>query len=180
MQTNLIINASQSTLILIDFQGRLMPAIHQGESALKQSIRLAQIARILGISIIGTEQSPQSLGPNLEAIKAYCATTITKEHFNACADGLIEAIPSDRPQLILAGCETHVCLMQTALNLLDQRFDVSIVVDAVGSRSILDKQIALDRLKSAGARLITVEMLAFEWLKSAPNPHFKQVLALVK
>jgi nicotinamidase-related amidase len=174
------IHSENSILILIDLQGRLMPAIDQGEAVLKQCIRTAQIAQLLEIPIIGTEQSPNSLGSNLDSIQSFCSKTIEKEHFNACADGLTAAIPDNRQQCILMGCETHVCLMQTALNLIDKGYDVSIVVDGVGSRRALDKQIALDRLNIAGARLITVEMLGFEWLKTAQNPVFKEVLALLK
>lgn len=174
------IHSEHSILILIDLQGRLMPAIDQGEAVLKQCIRAAHIAQLLEIPIIGTEQSPSSLGSNLDSIKLFCSKTIEKEHFNACADGLAAAIPDNRQQCILMGCETHVCLMQTALKLIDEGYDVSVVVDGVGSRRALDKQIALDRLKLAGARLITVEMLGFEWLKTAQNPVFKEVLALLK
>ena len=174
------IHSENSILILIDLQGRLMPAIAQGEAVLKQCIRVAQIAQLLEIPIIGTEQSPSSLGSNLDSIQSYCSKTIEKEHFNACADGLTAAIPDNRQQCILMGCETHVCLMQTALKLIDEGYDVSIVVDGVGSRRVLDKQIALDRLQIAGARLITAEMLGFEWLKTAQNPAFKEVLALLK
>ena len=174
------IHSENSILILIDLQGRLMPAIDQGEAVLKQCIRTAQIAQLLEIPIIGTEQSPNSLGSNLDSIQSFCSKTIEKEHFNACADGLTAAIPDNRQQCILMGCETHVCLMQTALNLIDKGYDVSVVVDGVGSRRALDKQIALDRLNIAGARLITVEMLGFEWLKTAQNPVFKEVLALLK
>jgi nicotinamidase-related amidase len=174
------IHSENSILILIDLQGRLMPAIDQGEAVLKQCIRTAQIAQLLEIPIIGTEQSPNSLGSNLDSIQSFCSKTIEKEHFNACADGLTAAIPDNRQQCILMGCETHVCLMQTALKLIDEGFDVSIVVDGVGSRRALDNQIALDRLSTAGARLITVEMLGFEWLKTAQNPVFKEVLALLK
>ena len=174
------IHSENSILILIDLQGRLMPAIDQGEAVLKQCIRTAQIAQLLEIPIIGTEQSPNSLGSNLDSIQSFCSKTIEKEHFNACADGLTAAIPDNRQQCILMGCETHVCLMQTALNLIDKGYDVSIVVDGVGSRRALDKQIALDRLNIAGARLITAEMLGFEWLKTAQNPVFKEVLALLK
>ena len=180
MHTSNHIHSESSTLILIDLQGRLMPAIDQGEAILNQCIRIAKIAQLLEIPIIGTEQSPKSLGSNIESIKSFCSKTISKEHFNACADGLTAAIPDDRRQCILMGCETHVCLMQTALNLIDEGFDVSVVVDGVGSRRSLDKQIALDRLHAAGARLITAEMLGFEWLKSAQNPVFKEVLALLK
>ncbi|WP_082091872.1 isochorismatase family protein [Polynucleobacter duraquae] len=174
------IHSENSILILIDLQGRLMPAIDQGEAVLKQCIRTAQIAQLLEIPIIGTEQSPNSLGSNLDSIQSFCSKTIEKEHFNACADGLTAAIPDNRQQCILMGCETHVCLMQTALNLIDKGYDVSVVVDGVGSRWALDKQIALDRLNIAGARLITAEMLGFEWLKTAQNPVFKEVLALLK
>jgi nicotinamidase-related amidase len=174
------IHSESSILILIDLQSRLMPAIHEGESILNQCIRTAKIAQLLEIPTIGTEQSPNSLGGNLESIKSFCSKTISKEHFNACADGLTQAIPHHRKQCILMGCEAHVCLMQTALKLIEEGYDVSIVVDGVGSRRELDKQIALDRLQIAGARLITAEMLGFEWLKTAHNPAFKEVLALLK
>lgn len=180
MNTSHQIYSESSILILIDLQGRLMPAIDQGEAVLNQCIRTAKIAQLLEIPIIGTEQSPNSLGSNIESIKSFCSTTINKEHFNACADGLTAAIPSDRQQCILMGCETHVCLMQTALKLIDEGYDVSVVVDGVGSRKALDKQIALNRLQTAGARLVTGEMLGFEWLKSAKSPVFKEVLALLK
>ena len=177
---SLLIDPKTSTLILIDLQGRLMPAIDHGEEILRQCIRSAKIATLLNIPIITTEQSPKSLGKTLESIQYFCSNTIVKEHFNACADNLIEALPEVRPQLILMGCETHVCLMQTALHLITSGYDVSIAVDGVGSRRALDKQIALERLKDAGARLITTEMLAFEWMKTAQNPHFKEILALIK
>lgn len=165
---------------MIDFQGRLMPAIEDAENVLKHSLRIAQVAQLLNIPIIGTEQSPQSLGSNLESIQKYCSITISKEHFNACADGLIDALPSGRNQLALVGCETHVCLMQTALGLIEREFDVAILVDGVGSRRTLDKELALERMQVAGARLISSEMLAFEWLVSTHHPRFKEVLQLVK
>ena len=180
MSKSLKIDPNNSTLIMIDFQGRLMPAIENAESVLQHSLRIAQIAQLLNIPIIGTEQSPQSLGSNLESVQKYCGITISKEHFNACADGLINVLPSGRNQLALVGCETHVCLMQTALGLIERDFDVAIVVDGVGSRRTLDKELALERLKASGARLISSEMLAFEWLVSTHNPHFKDILKLVK
>ena len=180
MNTSNQIHSESSILILIDLQGRLMPAIDQGEAILNLCIRTAKIAQLLEIPIIGTEQSPISLGSNIEPIKSFCSKTIRKEHFNACADGLTAAIPSNRQQCILMGCETHVCLMQTALKLIEEGYDVSVIVDGVGSRRALDKKIALERLQAAGARLITAEMLGFEWLKSAKNPAFKEVLALLK
>ena len=174
------IDSKTSTLIFIDLQGRLLPAIDQSSEVLAQCIRIAKIAQILEVPTIATEQSPQSLGSNAAGIESFCVKTITKEHFNACLDGLIEVLPQGRQQLILAGCETHVCLMQTALHLIDQRYELAILINAVGSRKSLDKEIALKRLSAAGAELITVEMLAFEWLKSAKHPSFKEVLQIIK
>lgn len=180
MPKSLQIDPNTSTLIMIDFQGRLMPAIENADNVLKRSLLLAQVAKLLAIPILGTEQSPRSLGNNLESIQKFCSVTISKEHFNACADGLTEALPKGRNQLVLVGCETHVCLMQTALGLIDRDFDIAIVVDGVGSRRALDKELALERLQAAGARLLSSEMLAFEWLTSTHNPHFKEILQLVK
>ena len=174
------IKPTRSTLVLIDLQSRLMPAIHQGEEVLKQCIKIAKIAKLLDIPAIGTEQSPQSLGHNVDAITQFCKTIVAKDHFDACQDGLVDTVCKNREHLILAGCETHVCVMQTALELLRQNFKVSILVDAVGSRRSLDRDIALHRLGSSGATLLTVEMLAFEWLGNASNESFKDALAIIK
>ena len=157
-----------------------MPVIHQGEEVLKQSIKISKIAKLLDIPIIGTEQSPQSLGHNVDAITQFCEATVAKDHFDACQDGLINALSKNREHLILAGCETHVCVMQTALELLRQNFKVSILVDAVGSRRSLDRDIALHRLGSSGATLLTAEMLAFEWLGNASNESFRDALEVIK
>ena len=174
------ITSNRSSLVLIDLQSRLMPFIYQGDEVLKQCIKIAKIARLLDIPVIGTEQSPKSLGHNVAEITQQCQTTVTKEHFDACQDGLINALSKNREHLILAGCETHVCVMQTALELLRQNFKVSILVDAIGSRRSLDRDLALHRLGSAGASLLTVEMLAFEWLETANRDSFKDVLQIVK
>ena len=157
-----------------------MPAIHQGEEVLQQCIKIAKIAKLLDIPIVATEQSPQSLGHNVDAIAQLCKTTVTKDYFDACQDGLIHTLSKNREHLILAGCETHVCVMQTALELLRQNFKVSILVDAIGSRRSLDRDLALHRLGSSGASLLTVEMLAFEWLGTASNASFKSALAIIK
>ena len=174
------IKSTRSTLVFIDLQSRLMPAIHQGEEVLKQCIKIAKIAKLLDIPAIGTEQSPQSLGHNVDAITQFCKTIVAKDHFDACQDGLVDTVCKNREHLILAGCETHVCVMQTALELLRQNFKVSILVDAVGSRRSLDRDIALHRLGSSGATLLTTEMLAFEWLGTASNESFKDALAIIK
>ncbi len=169
-----------STLILIDLQAKLMPVIHEGDHVLKQCTRIAKIARILNIPIIGTEQSPGSLGHNVEEISKFCQQTINKDHFDACQDGLIEALPQDRRNLVIAGCESHVCVMQTALGLLKQQYSLTILIDAIGSRRPLDKEVALHRLYAAGAIASTVEMMAFEWLGTSANSSFREVLEIIK
>lgn len=174
------LSPNNSSLIFIDLQSRLMPSIHQGDEVLKQCVRIGKIATLLKVPIIGTEQSPKSLGSNAKEIQQFCQKTVSKENFDACQDNLIQNLSKNRVHTVLAGCETHVCVMQTALELLRQNYRVSILVDAIGSRRALDRDIALHRLGSAGASLITVEMLAFEWLGSATNPSFKAALEIIK
>jgi nicotinamidase-related amidase len=176
----MLASLDQSVLLIIDMQSKLMPAIEDHAHVLSQCIRLAKIAQQLGIPIIGTEENPAGLGENHPELKTLCQKTVTKFHFDGCSDGLISHIPTDRKQLVLVGCEAHVCLMQTALGLLEQGFTVTVAVDAIGSRQSLDKTIATLRLKDSGATLKTVEMVVFEWLKTCKHPGFKNALALIK
>ncbi|MGS0742867.1 isochorismatase family protein [Glaciimonas sp. GG7] len=174
------IDAEQSTLLLIDFQSRLMPAISQGYQVTAQAVRLGHIAKLFSVPIIGTEQSPVKLGGTEAAIQQLCEKTISKVHFNACTDGLPDALPKNRRELIIAGCEAHICVLQTALGLLALDYVVRIVVDAVGSRHQSDRETALTRLQQAGAELVTVEMVAYEWTGHSEHPAFRQVLRLIK
>ena len=171
---------SEVALIFIDLQDRLMPSIYQGAEVLNQCVRIAKIAQLLNVPIIGTEQSPNSLGHNAQEIIYYCDSTFSKDHFDGCQDGLINQLPKNTSNLVLAGCEAHVCVMQTALSLIRHGFQITILIDAIGSRRVQDKDIAIQRLTAAGATPATVEMLAFEWLGTAQNPHFKAVLEIVK
>ena len=99
------------------------------------------------------------------------------KHLQRAAPQEEEAEPS---AIVIAGCEAHVCLMQTALSLLEEEFEVWVVTDACGSRTERNRDAAFDRLAGAGAELVTTEMVAFEWLRSSSHPAFKQLLALVK
>ena len=147
--------------------------------------------------------------PEIQAIiDSAGGKTMAKMHFSAAADGLIEwlrppvrkpsqggnarslpkhmqkpAEPQEdesRSMVVIAGCEAHVCLMQTALELLEQEFDVWVVTDACSSRSERNRDAAFDRLAGNGAELVTTEMVAFEWLRTAEHPVFKEMLGLVK
>jgi len=169
-----------STLVLVDYQHRLMPMIHGGAQAVARALRLADAARELGIRVLGTEQNPAGLGPNDEAVRQRCASTLAKMHFDACEDGLLDLLGSDPAEVVIAGCEAHVCLLQTALGLLRAGRRVWVVADACGSRSAQDHALAMQRLQQAGATLVSTEMVVFEWLRSCTHPRFKPVLALVK
>lgn len=157
-----------------------MPAIHDGSAVVAQVDRIGRIARTLSVPLVGTEQAPARLGEMPATIRSLCTTTIEKHHFDASADGLIDSLPSGRRRVIAAGCETHVCVMQTALGLMSRGFEITVVVDAVGSRKQRDRDAAINRLKASGAEMATVEMIAFEWLRDSRHPLFRDVLRLVK
>lgn len=199
----MLLTSQESQLVLVDYQTRLLPAIYQGDFVSEQALKLAQIARLLRVPVTGTEQSPDKLGENLPALKALCAHTLVKTHFDACADGLgdwlrevgtpkaspnAKSLPkhmqkepeNQRPTIVIAGIESHVCLLQTALSLMEEEFDVWVVTDACGSRTERNRDAAFDRLAGNGAELVTVEMVAFEWLGSAGHPQFKAVQAIIR
>jgi nicotinamidase-related amidase len=179
-----LITADKSVLVLVDYQQRLMPAIHRGAQVVTEAARLADVAHELGIPVLGTEQNPRGLGPNEDAIRSRCDTTLAKMHFDACADGLLDLLRTAggkmRREVVIAGCEAHVCLMQTALGLLDAGFRVWVVAQACGSRSPDNHQLAMQRLLQAGATIVSVEMAAFEWLHTCEHANFKHVLKLLK
>lgn len=183
MITTDAIDARASALVLVDFQARLMPAIHDAANVVANAVLLGRAARTLGIPVVGTEQNPAGLGPNVDAVGAECARTLAKTHFDACADGLVELMDEacpDRAQVIVAGCEAHVCMLQTALGLLRAGRRVWVVGNASGSRRPADHEAAMRRLARAGATIVTHEMVIFEWLADCGHPRFREVLALVK
>ncbi|GAB1386593.1 isochorismatase family protein [Melaminivora sp.] len=202
----MLLDASQSQLVLVDYQERLMPALLDGPAALANALRLARLAQLLQVPVWGTEQNPSRLGPNEAQLRALCQRTLAKMHFSAVEEGLAEwlrpparpqggnarSLPrhlqkreaqpaqDERPAIVIAGCEAHVCLLQTALDLLQDEFEVWVVTDACTSRTERNRDAAYDRLAGAGAELVTTEMVCFEWLRGCEHPAFKDMLALVK
>jgi nicotinamidase-related amidase len=175
--------AERCQLVLVDYQGRLMPAIHDHERVLANALLLADAARLLGVPVLGTEQNPAGLGPNADAVRERCAVTLAKTHFDACEDGLLDALAPQhaaRPDVVLAGCEAHVCLLQTALGLRRAGRTVWVVATACGSRRVADHTAAMQRLAAAGATITSTEMVVFEWLHDCRHPQFRQVLELLK
>ena len=178
-----MLNDTTSALILVDYQEKLLPSIHQGEAVVDAALLLAQAASILGIPVLGTEQNPEGLGPNEGRIRNCCNQTLHKHSFNAADNGLEDLIEKINPritQVVLAGCETHVCLMQTALGLKEKGYEIAVVAEACGSRRPSDKLLALERMREQGIFMLSVEMIIFEWLKTCKHSQFKKVLQLVK
>ena len=200
----MLIDDQDSQLVLVDYQARLMPAIFEGEWVLANAMRLAQAAHWMEVPTFGTEQNPDKLGQNPTAMRELCRRTLSKMSFSACSEGLIElikpaarapsgnarslpkhlqkAVPKEasRTSIVIAGVEAHICLMQTALELLEEEFDVFVVTDACGSRTERNRDAAFDRLAGAGAELVTTEMVLFEWLRTAEADPFKEIQALIK
>lgn len=178
-----LLQASRSAVVFVDYQQRLMPAIHGREDVLAEATFLASVANTLGVPIVGTEQNPDKLGPNDPRIGALCARTLPKMHFSAAAEGLADMIWSfsrEIDQVILGGCETHVCLLQTAIGLQHAGMRVFVVPSACGSRRPVDHDLGLGRLAQGGVTLIASEMAAFEWMQSASHPKFREVQSLIK
>jgi nicotinamidase-related amidase len=187
------IDSGRSVLVLVDYQAKLMPAIHGASGVLANATLLADAARLLGIRVVGTEENPEGLGHNDPAIRSRSDATLAKRHFDACRDGLVAMLAktgnasrfpprAEAPPLhaVIAGCETHVCLLQTAMGLLAAGLRVFVVANACGSRSPADHAAALDRLRDAGAVVVTTEMVVFEWLGTCDHPRFREALSLVK
>jgi nicotinamidase-related amidase len=181
---NVSLDRDHCALVLVDFQERLLPAIHRGLDVVAEAARLADCARALGIRVVGTEQNPEGLGPNAQAIRERCEHTLAKMHFNACEDGLADALrPRERAHptdVVVAGCETHVCLMQTAHGLQRAGFKVWVAANACGTRFPADHDLALARLRQSGVVVASVEMLVFEWLRDCRDPKFRAVLEILK
>lgn len=202
----MLLDAEESQLVLVDYQQRLMPSIHEWDRVVANAVRLARIAQLLQVPVWATEENPQGLGGTVEVLQPLVAgRVLSKMEFDATSVLLPRLKPTARQQgggnarslpkhlqkaapppapgresIVLAGCEAHVCLMQTALGLLDEEVEVWVVTDACSSRTERNRDAAFDRLAGAGAELVTTEMVAFEWLRDAGHPRFKEVLAIVK
>ncbi|OGV62880.1 MAG: hydrolase [Lentisphaerae bacterium RIFOXYC12_FULL_60_16] len=177
-------NTQDCALVVIDIQGRLAELM-DGKDALIQNLeRLIQGVNTLHIPIVWMEQNPTRMGPTIGPLKGLLAplTPIPKLAFSCCGEPAfmdrIHAI--GRRHLLLAGIEAHVCVYQTACDLLRAGYSVSIVADGVSSRTADNRQIGLAAAHDAGARITSVEMALFELLKTAGAPEFKTILNLVK
>ncbi len=175
--------AEQSQLIIIDVQERLAGAMPpEAMTAVEKQIgTLVTAATALAIPVIHTEQYPQGLGHTLPSLREQLAQPLEKTCF-ACtgAEGFNQHIQRNRRQVILCGIEAHICVLQTAIELLGQGFQVFVVEDGVCSRKDSNRRNALDRLWQAGAHISNTESVLFEWLRDASHPDFRTLSKLIR
>ncbi len=181
---SLRLTRAKAGLVVVDVQERLLPAIFERQRVVQNTVRLIQGAAALRVPIFATEQYRKGLGPTVPEV----ATTIPgfapmeKLAFSACgAAGFIPALRKKKAtEAILCGIEAHVCVSQTCLDLLDNGFRVFVAADAVSSRTPENYRVGLDRMRAAGAVIVSTEMALFELLEEAGTAEFRQILSLVK
>ncbi|RLK48318.1 nicotinamidase-related amidase [Alkalispirillum mobile] len=171
------LKAEESSLLVVDIQQQLVPEIHDHERVVDCTAWLIDVAAILKIPVHATEQYPKGLGHTIPLLRSRLEEDHVHEKICFGWPDEPEALTRlTRPQVVLTGTEAHVCVMQTALALLEAGREVFVVAEAVGSRRSHDRDCALERMQQAGCWLVTREMVAFEWLQRAGTDVFREVL----
>jgi nicotinamidase-related amidase len=184
MMTIKLLTREQTGLVVVDIQAKLFPVIHQNERVRDNTIKLIHLAKLCNLPIVLTEQLPDKIGPTLPEIMEAMPPTkvITKDTFSCCAvDPFLQALKSDGLiNVILTGIESHICVLQTCLDLLDKGYIVHVVRDAVDSRTEENWLMALNLMEKAGAVITSTETVIFQILKKAGTKEFKEMLKLIK
>ncbi len=171
-------------LLLIDLQSKLVPAIADATFCLDQCRLLLSAARILGVPIRATEHCADRVGPTVPDLRDHLAPDeiLDKIHFDASAEPpILEKLRAmDRPTIVVAGAEAHVCVLQTVLGLKGKGFEPVLVADAIASRTKASQTLAIERIRHHGVDIVSTEMVLFEWLKLANTPEFKKLLPMIK
>ncbi len=179
-----MLEIKNTVLVVVDVQGKLAQLMHEKELLFKNIRILIQACKILNIPILWCQQVPSALGPTVPEIAELLTgeEPIDKASFSCCGDDSFnnKLIALSRKSVLLCGIEAHVCIYQTAVNLLRSGYQVNVIADAVSSRTAANKQIAIERIAAEGARVCSTEMVLFELLKTADHPAFKQITKLVK
>ena len=177
----MLLQAADSTLLVVDMQERLVPAIAGADAMLGTAHKLAQGARLLGVPVVATEHNSGALGATVAPLRDAVQAVFQKRHFSAAREPGFEAwLPPARHTVLVVGCEAHICVLQTIVGLLELNYRAVLVSDAVGSRRPDDRHAGMRRIRAAGATVVTAEMALFEWLETCDHPQFRDVLRLVK
>jgi nicotinamidase-related amidase len=179
-----MLSRTTAVLVIIDIQCNLAQAMFDKENIFANSIKLIKGFKVLNLPVIATEQTPQKLGQTMPQISAELdgIKPIAKETFSCWADvhfrEQLEAL--SRRHVVLLGIESHVCVYQTALDLLSNGYNIHLVADAVSSRTKENREIGLAAMKNTGAHLTSTEMVLFELLRTAADPKAKDIFKIVK
>ena len=174
----MLMDANESGLLVVDVQERLCPAVDDWQRVVDRVIWLVRLARRLGVPVMASEQYPKGLGPTHPDVLAELPAGIMGEklHFSCAASGCLESFEANRKsQLVICGMESHVCVLQTAMEFAALGRKVFLVADAVTSRNPQDKALALERMRRNGVEVVSAEMVAFEWLRKAGTEEFREI-----
>lgn len=180
-----LLHRKRSQLLIVDLQQKLVPVIPDAMEILQTTAFLLTVAQIMNVPVVVSEQYPTGLGSTVSEISEHSVakTVFEKLRFSA-AQGLLQATSTESPshaqRIVIAGIETHICVLQTALDLLAAGKQVFVVQDAVGSRHVADQATALDRIRQAGGTICCAESVAFEWCEVAGTDEFRQISRLVR
>jgi nicotinamidase-related amidase len=179
-----MLKPENTALVIIDIQSKLWNVMSEKEALLDNAGKLVKGMQVLGVPIILTEQNPQGLGPTqpelmklmpeVRPLPKFCFSCYQDQGFRQALRGL------QRKQVLIAGIEAHICVYQTTLELLDAGYEVQVVADVVSSRVLRNRDIALSRVQSEGAKLTITEMAIYELLQTAESPRFKELLKVIK
>ncbi len=179
-----LISRVNSILLIIDCQARLVPAMSGFPTVEANIIGMVQAARLLHVPLRATEHCPDKIGPTVDSIRERVqqGEILSKTRFSGAAEPSIvdDLAQLEHAQVVIAGIEAHVCVLQSAVGLLQLDYQPFLVVDGVTSRSTSDKAIALKRLTELGIQCVTTEMVLFEWLERGDTADFKSIIPLIK
>lgn len=179
-KSNHLLDPEDCIIVIIDVQERLVPVVMDREVLIQNIIKLLKFAKVFNLQVVFTEQ--EKLGPTIKEVRDVCdGVVVPKVHFNCffCSDFEKEIERSKKKTLVIAGIESHICVLQTAIYALP-RFSVHVLQDAVSSRSSVNKDVAIERMRQAGCIISTTEIFMFELLKRAGTETFKAVLSFIK
>ena len=177
------VKVEQAVGFVVDVQAKLMPAIEEGQVVIDNVRKFIEAMKALGVPLVASEQYPAGLGATCPAVATALGDVkvVEKMRFSGCVEGIMGQLEAlKRRQVLVVGVESHVCVQQTVLDLLRAGYQPYVLADAVGSRRAMDRTMALERMRRAGAIITTSESIIFELLGEAGSEMFKRVLKIVK
>lgn len=174
----MLIDKTESVLLVIDVQDKLLPGVHEHETLVENCRWLMDAAELMGVPVMASEQYPQGVGPTVPVLRERMKedAVIAKTWFS-CADSeacMTQLNKLDCPQVVICGMEAHVCVLQTAMKLQQQGKQVYVVTDAISARQPHDTEAAIQRMQAAGVTMVTREMVGFEWVRRSDAPEFRE------